>query len=100
MPMQRAVPIAFFLAVATVCAAPVADAQSAGAGAECEVCTARHKSLQALQRARAQMACADDATAPCAPSVTEKPPGAEPPDPADGAALSLPEGRPVGAGGQ
>ena len=85
--------IAFVLVAGTFCAAPAAVAQSVKADAECEVCTARHQSLQALQRARAARACTDDAAIPCALDET---PVADPSAMEVDALLQMPDGRPVG----
>lgn len=96
MPMPRKVPTAFVLAVGMACAALTAVAQSVDADAECEVCTARHQSLQALQRARAERTCPDDAAAPCAPNIEDETPVTDLSTVEDDTLLYMPDGRPVG----
>lgn len=94
--MRRMVPAAVALAVGLSCGAPASFAQEAAVTPECEVCTARHQALQALQRARLAKACAEDETADCPPArdgdasanglATEE----------EDATLRLPDGRTIG----
>lgn len=94
--MASKAPLAFLLSAALSCAAPLAVAEETGGNAECQVCTARHQSLQALQRARAAKACAGDDATDCAPAPAEASPLAGLPQGEDDEMLRLPDGRPIG----
>jgi hypothetical protein len=86
--------VAFVLAACLCCAAPVSVAQEVGDSPECAVCTARHKGLQALQRARTAKACAEDERADCAPAPEQR--GTAATSSEDDATLRLPDGRKIG----
>ncbi|MGI1663889.1 hypothetical protein ACRDNQ_16745 [Palleronia sp. KMU-117] len=94
--MHRTVPFALALLAAPFAAQSDTAADAAGAtevaapGTECQSCTARHRSLQTLQRARADRVCPDGATAPCTPEASGQP------DLDDDAVLRLPDGQLVG----
>jgi hypothetical protein len=94
--MRRGALFALALLAAPFPALSDTGTAAAGAGAaetpvtECQSCTARHRSLQALQRARTDGVCPEDATAPCTPAGT----GLQVPD--DDAVLRLPDGQLVG----
>ncbi len=87
----------FLFTLAAGLSETVAEASLTEPRAECQSCTARHKSLQSLQRAMAERACPGTAGTPCASSGEEEPNAAEPPQPGDDTVLRLPDGQPAGS---